>query len=69
MTKQYSNRNVAVGTTKKSQAAVPSMWLARSVLQVCEGGFRGRRGMYVATVDAATSWRFTTASSFVDASG
>lgn len=54
ITKQYSIRNVAVGTTKKSQAAISLAWLARNVFQLGEG-FPRRRAMYRATVDSATS--------------
>ena len=40
ITKQYSNRNVTVGTTKKSQAAVQFMWFLRNDRQVWDGGSR-----------------------------
>lgn len=53
--KQYSKRNVAVGTTKKSTAAVSVRWLARNVLHAGDGGLP-RRSMYSATVDSAKSW-------------
>jgi len=39
-TKTKSNRNVAVGTTKKSVEAKSFTWFLRKVLQVCEGGLR-----------------------------
>lgn len=48
-------RNVAVGTTKKSMAAVSARRLARNVFQVGDGGLP-RRDIYRATVDSASSW-------------
>ena len=41
---------VAVGTTKKSVAAIWPTWFARNVRHVCDGG-RRRLTMYFATVD------------------
>jgi hypothetical protein len=40
---------VAVGTTKKSTAAICATWLARKVRHDCDGGVDGRV-MYFATV-------------------
>ena len=48
-TKTKSNRNVAVGTPKKSVEAKSFTWFFRKVFQLCEGGFRCRT-MYFATV-------------------
>ncbi len=48
-------RKAAVGTVKKSQAAMWGTWLARKVRQVWDGGFLVR-SMYLATVRSATWW-------------
>jgi phage terminase large subunit-like protein len=53
-TKTNRPRKVAVGTVKKSMAAVCAKRFVREVRQVCEGGLRDR-GKYLATVDCATT--------------
>jgi len=40
--KTKNTRKVRVGTVKKSTDTKSWMWLARKVLQVCEGGLRCR---------------------------
>jgi hypothetical protein len=54
MTNPYTSLNVAVGTTKKSIDARLPTWFLRIVRQSCDGGFLSL-GMYLATVDSATS--------------
>ena len=54
--KQNGNRNVMVGTMRKSQAAVQSMWLLRKARQLWDGGPGRGLAMYLATVDSATAW-------------
>ena len=49
-TNTKSTRKVAVGTVKKSMDASWDTWLARNARQVRDGGFRGRRPRYFATV-------------------
>src|SRR5262245_14400621 len=49
MTSAKSIRSSAVGTTKRSSAAMPLAWLRRKVFQLCDGG-RRRLAMYLATV-------------------
>ena len=53
-TKTKSTRNVAVGTTKKSTAAMPLRWFSRNERHVGDGGLR-RLAMYFSTVLFATS--------------
>jgi hypothetical protein len=44
--------NAAVGTAKKSTAAITSVWLLRNVRQVWDGGLRTLT-MYLATLRSA----------------
>ena len=53
-TNTYSERKVAVGTTKKSSAAARGGWLARNVRHVCDGGVE-RRGIARDTVASLTT--------------
>src|SRR5438874_4926584 len=53
-TNTKSTRNVAVGTTKKSIAAMPSRWFLKNERHVGDGGLR-RLTMYFSTVLFATS--------------
>jgi hypothetical protein len=56
MDKDYetnSNRNVAVGMTKKLAATSSPMCFVKNVRQVCDGGFRCLN-MYLATVVSET---------------
>ena len=53
--KQKSIRNVAVGTVKKSMAAVSAAWFFRNVRHVGDEGLPDQ-SMYFLTVDSATSW-------------
>jgi hypothetical protein len=48
MTSTNKSRHVAVGTTKKSAAAICCRWFVRNVRQDCEGGV-SRRTMYLPT--------------------
>jgi hypothetical protein len=50
----YSERNVAVGTTRQLIGAARGRWLARNVFQVCEGGWN-RRAMRRDTVASLTT--------------